>query len=80
MRMVMNQALSALTSYLRSISRALTPFFDALISKMTSTHVRTAIFDPCMTVPVSTAELLPAGGALPYTAWGVRSGAGHWHG
>src|SRR5437870_1547050 len=38
----------------RPISRALTPFFDAHISKMTNTHVRTGILVPCITVSVRT--------------------------
>lgn len=41
MRCMRNQAVRALTPYLRSISRAATPFFDAHISKITKHHVRT---------------------------------------
>jgi len=42
----MNQAVFAVSSYLRSISRADTPFLAAHISKITNSHVRSGIFEP----------------------------------
>src|SRR3954467_5083060 len=53
-----NQALLGVRSYLRSISRALTPFFDAHISNTISSHVRTGIFVPWKIVPVRTENCL----------------------
>jgi hypothetical protein len=54
MRWSKNHAVRAHTPYLRSTSRADTPFLLARISKMTTTQERTAIFVPCMTMPVRT--------------------------
>lgn len=45
---------SLVMPYFRLISHAETLFFDAANSKITSTHVRTLIFDPCMIVLVRT--------------------------
>ena len=54
MRCIMNHAVRAQTPYFRSISRAATPFFEATISKMTRTHVRSGTRVPWNTVPVRT--------------------------
>ncbi len=54
MRWSVNHAVRAHTPYLRSISRAATPFLEAHISKMTRTHVRKGVRVPWNTVPVRT--------------------------
>ena len=54
----MCHAVSLVTSYLRLISHALTEFFDAQTSNITSSHLRTVIFVPCITVLVSTENCL----------------------
>src|SRR4051794_5194544 len=53
-RWSMNHADFGVRSYLRSISRALTPFLLAHISNTTNTHVRTGILVPWKIVPVRT--------------------------
>jgi len=58
MRWSMNHAVRAQTPYLRSISRAETPFLLAHISNTTSIHVRRDTFVPWKTVPVSTENCL----------------------
>ncbi len=50
----MNQAVLFVTEYLRSISRAATPFLLAHISKTTNIHLRRLILVPWKIVPVST--------------------------
>lgn len=52
MRCIMNQTERGQTPYLRSISRAETPFLLWHISKVASTHMRSRSFVPCMIVPV----------------------------
>ncbi len=54
----MNQAVFGVRSYLRSISRALIPFLDEHISKITNTQERTGILEPWKIVPVSTENCL----------------------
>jgi hypothetical protein len=54
----MCQAVSLVTSYLRDISHALAEFFDAQNSKITSSHVRTLIFEPWKIESVSTLYFL----------------------
>jgi hypothetical protein len=54
----MNQAVLAVTSYFRSTSRALMPFFAEHMSTMTNNHVRTETFVPWKIVPVSTENCL----------------------
>jgi hypothetical protein len=54
MRCIMNQAVRGHTSYLRSTSRALTPFLLDAISNTTRTHLRRLTLVPWKTVPVST--------------------------
>lgn len=66
MRCSMNHAVRAQTPYLRSISRAETPFLLAHISKTTSTHVRSETF--CRGTPFRSA---------PRTACDKRSIATH---
>ena len=58
MRCIMNQADFGVSPYLRSISRAATPFLLDAISNTTSTHVRTGILVPWKIVPVSTENCL----------------------
>src|SRR3954451_20750349 len=58
MRCSMNQAVLGVRSYLRSISRAETPFFDAHISNTTNSQVRTGTFEPWKIVPVRTENCL----------------------
>jgi len=54
MRCIMNQAVREHTPYLRSISRAATPFLEAHISKNTRTQVRSETLEPWKIVPVVT--------------------------
>ncbi len=54
----MYQADFGVRSYLRSISRAATPFLEAHISKTTMIQVRIGIFVPWKIVPVSTENCL----------------------
>ncbi len=54
----MNHADLAVRSYLRSISRAETPFLLAHISNTTNSHVRTGILVPWKIVPLSTENCL----------------------
>lgn len=58
MRCRTNQAVLAVRPYLRSISRAETPFLEAHISKTTRTQVRTGTFVPWKMVPVRTLNCL----------------------
>src|SRR5437870_8899737 len=58
MRCIMNHAVRGQRPYLRSISRAETPFLDEHISKITNTHLRTLILVPWNGVPVSTENCL----------------------
>src|SRR5204862_312445 len=62
--------------YLRSISRALTPFFEAHISNITNTQVRTGILVPCITGVGQDAVLLAACPALPEAALALCSRPG----
>src|SRR5665213_1659158 len=50
----MNHALRPATPYLRSTSRAATPFFEEQSSKMTMSQIRSAILVPCIIVLVMT--------------------------
>src|ERR1022692_3186171 len=52
MRYMRNQAEREQMPYLRSISRAATPFLEATISKMTRTQSRIGRRVPCIIVPV----------------------------
>lgn len=54
----MNHAVLAVRSYLRSISRAATPFLLAHISKITNSHLRRLILVPWKIVPVRTENCL----------------------
>ena len=54
----MYQAVFGVRSYLRSISRALTPFLLDAISNTTKTQDRTGILEPWKIVPVRTENCL----------------------
>ena len=58
MRCSMNHAVFGVRSYLRSISRALTPFLLDAISNTTNTQVRTGMCEPWKIVPVRTENCL----------------------
>jgi hypothetical protein len=58
MRWSMNHADFGVRSYLRSISRAATPFLDEHILKITKIHLRTEIRVPWKIVPVRTENCL----------------------
>ena len=58
MRCIMYHADFGVRPYLRSISRAATPFFDEAISNTTNTHLRSGILVPWKIVPVSTENCL----------------------
>ena len=58
MRCIMNHADFGVRPYLRSISRAATPFLLDAISNTTRIHVRTGIFVPWKMVPVSAENCL----------------------
>ena len=76
MRWSMYQAVFAVSLYLRSISRADTPFFDAHISKITKSHVRIGIARAVEDRAGEDRELLAASGALPHPPLRLRAGPG----